>query len=86
MGGPTAQFCDIILIEGVDDMKVCISLLSIVSIVMLLSSCGLGAIPIESPKIDEFEEYYVGDDFTVLIRSEIDPDMPYEQVAYVFRY
>lgn len=65
-------------------MKLCISLLSVVSIVILLSSCGFNAISIENPEIDKFEEYYVDDDFTVLIKSEIDPDSYYTRIAYGF--
>ncbi len=67
-------------------MKRIISLLSIFIFVVMLCSCGLIAEPIKNPKNDEFEEYYVGDDFTVFIRSEIDPDTLYSRVAFGFGF
>lgn len=65
-------------------MKRSILIIGLISIMMLLSSCGLNAVPIENPEIDHFEEYFVGDNYTVLIRSEIDPDMLYYMIGYGF--
>ena len=65
-------------------MRSRVIILSAILFVLLLSSCGLTATPIENPQIDKFEEYYVDDNYTVLIRSEIDPEMLYHMIAYGF--
>jgi len=61
------------------------SLVSVVVVlVILLCACGINANPIENPNTDDFEELYVGDKYTVLVRIEIDPDTPYHRVAISF--
>jgi hypothetical protein len=67
-------------------MRKVVLMISIIWIVVMLSSCGELAEPIENPNIDEFEELYVGDDYSILVRSEIDPDMLYTMEAYGFGY
>ena len=63
-------------------MKRIILLFIIISIIVLINTWGFWATPIENPEIDKFEEYYVDDDFTVLIRSEIEE--VHEMVIYGF--
>jgi hypothetical protein len=65
-------------------MKRVILLVLVTYAAILLCSCGYNAKPIENPEIDKFEEYYIGDNFTVLKRSEIDPEMLYAMIAYGF--
>ena len=61
-------------------------LIGVLCLVILLSSCGVDAEPLEKPNIEDFEELYVGDDFTVFVKSEIDPNAMYYKPAIGFGY
>ncbi len=52
-------------------MKKIVLLIIIILVVVLIKTWGFWATPIENPEVDMFEEYYVDDDFTVYIRSEL---------------
>lgn len=67
-------------------MKNSIMFLFIVLCILILTSCGVNAEPIENPELDEFTELYVGEDFTILVRSDIDPDTLYIKISYGYGF
>lgn len=79
-------YYDIMLVEGDDYMMRISSLVSVIILVIVLCACGINANPIENPNIDDFVELYVGDDYIVLVRTEIEPDAIYHRAAFSFGY
>jgi len=67
-------------------MRKSVLLFSVFLFVLLLSSCGIQANPIEDPDIEKFEELYVDDDFSVFIKSEEYRAGMYTMEAYGFGY
>ncbi|GEM_PF-2233366 len=55
--------------------------ITLLMITPFLISCGYVA-PLENPEPELFSVFHEGDDFTILMRTEIDPDTLYVSMGY----
>lgn len=65
-------------------MKRMVVVCIVISLVVLLSSCGSKAEPFENPSIENYYEFYKAEDYVIYKSSYIDPDIYYTAIGYVF--
>jgi|AntAceMinimDraft_18_1070375.scaffolds.fasta_scaffold02209_3 hypothetical protein len=63
-------------------MKKLILSMLMLAILFSVLACGEKIEPLENPQSELFSTFYEGDGFTILKRTEIDPDVMYELPAF----